>query len=113
MPITPVRLEVVGALRPKLRVRNSFGLLERFGSGGTDDLDCLLNVTFETPDFPAVDEEFLACPSDIEEEVKLFRVAERALSEALDEASDIGISGLGELASRDVRSFSSPRSHVA
>ena len=101
------RVAIVECIRPRLRVGRPHTWP---GGGASDDPDTLkrlLHVEFSVEGHPTVQEILQALPDDIEHEVPLLRVADRALAAALDEAQDAGyLDGL-DRASYDVKALSS------
>jgi len=100
------RVAIVECVRPRLRIGRPHTWSGRNGGGDPDALTGLLHVEFNAEGHPTVQELLKVLPNDVEQEVLLFRVAERALAVALDEAQDAGhLDGL-DRASYDVKALS-------
>ena len=103
-----LRKAVVDSLRPRLTVGRPFewpGISES-DSAETETLERLMRVEFDAEGYPAVREVMEAWPADLVEETSLFRIAERALADALDEADDAGHLTVIDRESHDVASVS-------
>ena len=100
------RVAIVECVRPRLQVGCPQTWSGRSEGSDPDALTRLLHVEFNAEGHPTVQELLQALPNDLEQEVPLFRVAQRALAAALDEAHDAGhLDGL-DRASYDVKALS-------
>jgi hypothetical protein len=92
-------------LQPRLKVIDA-SLLRHFGRDreGDETLSDLLSIDFEAADAPQTREILQSWPQTLDQEVALFRVLERALNEALEEALDVGFLDRWDRASDDVPS---------
>jgi hypothetical protein len=89
-------------LQPQLKVRKPFRLYQPPNQRET--LSDLLYIDFESERHPSPREILQSWPENLDQEVALFRVLERGLIEALEEASDVGHLGSWDRASLDVPS---------
>ena len=95
-------------LQPQLAIEKAWRLNEvPERNEGEERLDDLLRIEFRCGDHPAADEILKAWPESVDQEVALFRVLERALIEALEEAKDVGYLDGWDRADGDVPSVAS------
>ncbi len=83
-----VRQLVARILRPRLKIGDVWR--ERTADDEPETLYHLVRIEFDSENSPRPDEILDAWPRDIDREVALFRVLERAFVDALEEASDAG-----------------------
>jgi len=69
-----------------------------------ETINGLVHVDFRSDDYPRAEEVLAAWPQDLDQEVALFRMLDRTLTEALEEASDAGFLDGWDRASGDVPS---------
>jgi hypothetical protein len=92
-------------LQPRLKVTDAFFWRQaRANQEHEETLNSLLNIDFESAEAPQPEEILRTWPQTLDAEVALFRVLERGLNEALEEAMDVGFLGRGDPASDDVPS---------
>jgi len=92
-------------LQPRLKVTDaSFWRQARASQEDEETLHSLLHIDLEAAEAPGPDEILRSWPQTLDAEVALFRVLERALNEALEEATDVGFLGRWDRASDDVPS---------
>jgi hypothetical protein len=99
------RQRVRKVLQPQLTVTNAYS--RHRGEGvdeGSETLGQLLRIDFASANDPPPSEILQAWPERLEQELALFRVLERALVEALEEASEVGFLEGWDRASGDVPS---------
>jgi SIR2-like domain len=98
-----LREAAIDAVYPRLHVGQSFAPPDP----GTEPtrLRQLVQVNFSTDEYVSARDILTAWPTDLEEEKKFFRLADRALTQALDEAEDAGYLSGVDLASHDTKSF--------
>jgi hypothetical protein len=77
-------------LQPRLKVRKPFRLYQPEDQREREALSDLLYIDFESEGHPGPQEILRNWPDNLEQEVALFRVLERGLMEALEEAADVG-----------------------
>jgi hypothetical protein len=97
-----VRQLVARILRPRLKIRQPW----RNGveAAGPEALHQLVRIEFGSERRPTPDEILQIWPQVLDQEVALFRVLERALTDALEEASDVGFLERPDRANWDVPS---------
>ncbi|MBU6527983.1 SIR2 family protein [Methylocystis sp. MJC1] len=100
-----IRQVVRKLLQPRLTVAKAFRLSERTTENEPERLFDLLRIDFDAPDHVPIREILLCWPESLDKELALFRVLERALTEALEEAHDLGLLDGWDCASGDVPSI--------
>jgi hypothetical protein len=98
-----VRQVVARILRPRLKIRPPWR--EGVEDAGPETLRQLVRIEFGSQRRPGPDEILRIWPRVIDQEVALFRVLERALADALEEARDVGYLEKPDRASWDVPSI--------
>jgi hypothetical protein len=91
-------------LQPRLEVSKAFRRVEEEAEH-EESLRDLLSIGFDSSRHPPANEILNAWPQDLEREIALFRVLERALLETLEEASDVGYLYEWDRANSDVPSI--------
>jgi len=89
-------------LQPQLKVRKPFRLYQPGDQPEREALSDLLYIDFESEGHLSPREILRDWPENLDQEVALFRVLERGLIEALEEASDVGHLGSWDRANGDV-----------
>jgi SIR2-like domain len=100
-----IRQLVRRMLQPRLKIAKPFHLYQSEGSRADESLSDLLRVDFESDGHPTSREILQEWPETLNQEVALFRVLERGLLEALEEAADVGHLDNRDRASWDVPSM--------
>jgi hypothetical protein len=78
-------------LQPQLKIEQTWRLNATLEPKGEEKLNDLLRIEFVSTNHPPAEEILRAWPENVDQEVSLFRVLERALVEALEEARDVGL----------------------
>jgi hypothetical protein len=89
-------------LQPQLRIRKPFRLYQPSDQRERETLNDLLHIDFESERHPSPQEILGSWPEALDQEVALFRVLERGLIEALEEAADVGHLGSWDRVNSDV-----------
>jgi hypothetical protein len=94
---------VAKILRPQIEVKKALHLYER-GLNNPETIQDLLRLEFDPAEHPPVNDILEAWPQDAEQEVALFNVLNRAMQDAFEEASDVGLFDGWDITSYDVPS---------
>jgi hypothetical protein len=99
-------------LQPRLRVRKAYRLFREADEQASESLERLLMIDFVPSSHPPLKEIMEAWPESIDQEVTLFRVLERGVIEALEEADDLSYLDGWDRASADVPSIAAHRQNA-